>query len=52
MPRADVARGIAIVEGIGGQLFLAVLVGRPCWPHLAKLPNGTPTRSVARKLDV
>ena len=28
VPRADVARGIAIVEGIGGQLFLAVLVAR------------------------
>ena len=27
-PRADVARGIAIVEGVGGQLFLAVLVAR------------------------
>ena len=27
-PRADVARGLAIVEGIGGQLFLAVLVAR------------------------
>jgi len=28
VPRADVARGLAIVEGIGGQLFLAVLVAR------------------------
>lgn len=27
-PRGDIARGIAIVEGIGGQLFLAVLVAR------------------------
>lgn len=27
-PRADVARGLAIVEGVGGQLFLAVLVAR------------------------
>jgi hypothetical protein len=27
-PRGDVARGLAIVEGIGGQLFLAVLVAR------------------------
>src|SRR5256884_9433182 len=25
-PRTDVARGLAIVEGVGGQLFLAVLV--------------------------
>jgi Ion channel len=28
VPRADVARGIAVVEGVGGQLFLAVLVAR------------------------
>jgi hypothetical protein len=28
VPRTDVARGIAIVEGVGGQLFLAVLVAR------------------------
>jgi|SRR5215469_8719955 len=27
-PSADVARGLAIVEGVGGQLFLAVLVAR------------------------
>lgn len=27
-PHGDVARGIAIMEGIGGQLFLAVLVAR------------------------
>lgn len=27
-PRADVARGLAILEGVGGQLFLAVLVAR------------------------
>jgi voltage-gated potassium channel len=27
-PRTDVAPGIAIVEGVGGQLFLAVLVAR------------------------
>jgi Ion channel len=27
-PRADVARGLAIIEGVGGQLFLAVLVAR------------------------
>jgi len=26
VPRTDVARGLAIVEGVGGQLFLAVLV--------------------------
>jgi len=28
VPRADVARSVAIVEGVGGQLFLAVLVAR------------------------
>jgi len=27
-PRGDVARGFAIFEGVGGQLFLAVLVAR------------------------
>ena len=27
-PRADIARGLAILEGVGGQLFLAVLVAR------------------------
>lgn len=28
VPRSDLARGLAIVEGIGGQIFLAVLVAR------------------------
>jgi len=28
VPRTDVARGFAIIEGVGGQLFLAVLVAR------------------------
>jgi Ion channel len=28
VPRTDVARSLAIVEGVGGQLFLAVLVAR------------------------
>jgi Ion channel len=28
VPRIDVARGLTIVEGVGGQLFLAVLVAR------------------------
>jgi hypothetical protein len=28
VPRGDIARGIVIVEGVGGQLFLAVLVAR------------------------
>jgi hypothetical protein len=27
-PRGDIARGLAIVEGVGGQLFLAVLIAR------------------------
>jgi hypothetical protein len=27
-PRSDVARGLAIIEGVGGQLFLAVLIAR------------------------
>jgi voltage-gated potassium channel Kch len=28
VPRTDLARGFVIVEGVGGQLFLAVLVAR------------------------
>jgi len=28
VPRTDVARGLVIVEGVGGQLFLAVMVAR------------------------
>jgi voltage-gated potassium channel Kch len=28
VPRTDVARGLAVVEGVGGQLFLAVMVAR------------------------
>jgi voltage-gated potassium channel Kch len=28
VPKTDVARGLAIVEAVGGQLFLAVLVAR------------------------
>jgi hypothetical protein len=28
VPRTDVVRGLAILEGVGGQLFLAVLVAR------------------------
>ena len=27
-PRTEVARGLAVVEGVGGQLFLAVLIAR------------------------
>jgi hypothetical protein len=28
VPRSDIARGLAIFEGVGGQLFLAVLIAR------------------------
>ena len=28
IPRGEIARGLAVVEGIGGQLFLAVMVAR------------------------
>jgi voltage-gated potassium channel len=28
VPRTDIARGVAIVEGVGGQLFLAVMIAR------------------------
>ncbi len=28
VPHSDVARGLAIIEGVGGQLFLAVLIAR------------------------
>jgi hypothetical protein len=28
VPRGEIARGLAVVEGIGGQLFLAVMVAR------------------------
>jgi len=28
VPRSDIARGLAMVEGVGGQLFLAVMVAR------------------------
>lgn len=28
VPRTDVSRGLAIVEGVGGQLFLAVMIAR------------------------
>ena len=37
VPRTDVARALAIVEGVGGQLFLAVLVAR-----LLSLYSGPP----------
>ena len=28
VPRTDIARGLAVLEGVGGQLFLAVLIAR------------------------
>ena len=28
VPRSEIARGLAVVEAVGGQLFLAVLVAR------------------------
>jgi hypothetical protein len=28
VPRTDVARGLAIIGGVGGQLFLAVVIAR------------------------
>lgn len=28
VPRGEIARGLAVVEGVGGQLFLAVMVAR------------------------
>jgi voltage-gated potassium channel Kch len=36
VPRSDVARGLAIVEAIGGQLFLAVLVARLVSAHVSR----------------
>ena len=41
VPRTDVARGLAIVEGVGGQLFLAVLVAR----LVSLYGRGAPERS-------
>jgi hypothetical protein len=40
VPRADVARGLAIVEGVGGQLFLAVMVAR----LVSLYARGAPTK--------
>ena len=39
VPRTDIARGLAIIEGVGGQLFLAVLVAR-----LVSMYSGSPKR--------
>jgi len=44
VPRTDVARGIAILEGVGGQLFLAVLVAR-----LLSLYTGRPESEAPRQ---
>jgi len=42
VPREDVARGLAVVEGVGGQLFLAVLVARLV--SLYSKPENPPTK--------
>jgi voltage-gated potassium channel Kch len=42
VPRTDVARGLAIIEGVGGQLFLAVLVAR----LVSLYARGAPERDV------
>lgn len=33
VPKSDIARGLTVIEGIGGQLFLAVLVARLVSQH-------------------
>ena len=40
VPRTDVARGLAIVEGVGGQLFLAVMVARLVSLYARAAPEG------------
>lgn len=40
VPRTDVARGLAIVEGVGGQLFLAVMVARLVSLYARATPEG------------
>ena len=40
VPRSDVARGLAIVEGVGGQLFLAVMVARLVSLYGGRSPGG------------
>lgn len=42
VPREDLSRGLAIVEGVGGQLFLAVLVARLV--SLYKRAENSPTK--------
>jgi hypothetical protein len=39
VPRTDVARGVAIIEGVGGQLFLAVLVARLVSLYSSRAPE-------------
>lgn len=39
VPRTDIARGLAIVEGVGGQLFLAVMVARLVSLYGQREPN-------------
>jgi voltage-gated potassium channel len=40
VPRSDVARGLAILEGVGGQLFLAVMVARLVSLYAGGAPRG------------
>jgi hypothetical protein len=42
VPRSDIARGLATVEGVGGQLFLAVLIAR----LVSLYARGAPERKV------
>jgi len=41
VPVTDIARGLAIVEGVGGQLFLAVLVARLLSLYTGSRDSGT-----------
>ena len=40
VPRTDIARGLAMVEGVGGQLFLAVMVARLVSLYARSGPEG------------
>jgi hypothetical protein len=45
IPRTDVARGIAVVEAVGGQLYVAVMIARLVGARLqAHEPRGDSTR--------
>jgi hypothetical protein len=51
VPRTDVARGLAVVEGIGGQLFLAVLVARLLSLYSGRRGNDGTTESDSAKSE-